>query len=153
MKVSIVHPERRTLQSIALECGVVSSHPLPKKLRPATRHELTLQRGGVLEFVAGVGGAKKFGGVSLVIELEAEEGETLRPGCVCYSQVPSDRQVPGAPEGGDSPPVFEVPDVAALARSPGRCSVQLLISSDRDLGIVIANPTEPLPVEGEAHAG
>lgn len=140
MKVSIVHPERRTLQSIALEAPT-----LPKKLRPATRHELTLPRGEVLQFIAGIGGAKKHGATSLVIELQAEEGETLQPGCVCYSHV-----VQGE---GENPPVFELPTAYDLSRSPGKCSVQLLLSDCHDLGIVIANPVEALPVlEGEANA-
>lgn len=139
MKVSIVHPERRTLQSIALEAP-----QLPKKLRPATRHELAIARGSALEFIAGIGGSKKFGGVRLLLELEPEEGETILPGCVCYSRVPSGNA--------DQWPVYEVPSAETLASEhPHRHTIAIDLLPGVDIGIVIANPLEPLQVEGEPH--
>lgn len=135
MKVSIVHPERRTLQTIALEASM-----LPKKLRPATRHDLSLARGSALEFIASVGSDKKFGGVPLVIELEAEEGETILPGCLCYAPVPANVS------DGVLPPVEQQPAI----EYPRRFGVQILLRPDQEMGVVIANPAAS-PLEGEVN--
>lgn len=124
MKVSIVHPERRTLQSIALEAP-----QLPKKLRPATRHELAIARGSALEFIAGIGGSKKLGAVPLVIELEAEEGETIPPGCLCYAPVPANVT------DGVLPKVEAQP--ARECRSA--YGVQIMLQPGQEIGVVIAN--------------
>jgi hypothetical protein len=128
MKVSIIHPERRTVQSIQL-----GADNLLKKLRPTMRHDLVIPRGGVFEFIASVG-HKKFGPVSLVIELQAEEGETIKPGCVCYTRI----MVKATEE---KPPVFEQPPPAGHLFEVDRCTVRIDIVDE--IGIVIANPTEP----------
>lgn len=86
MKVSLIHPERRTSQTVALEGHPADAMSLPKKLGPTHRHELTLKPGEHVEFTAGVG-SKKGGTINLIVELALESGDLVREGWLSYSRV------------------------------------------------------------------
>lgn len=90
MKVSIVHPERRTQQTIGLQ-GLPKK--APKTLLPATRHTFRMKPGEVIDFFAAVD-SMEHGRVSLVLELEADPGQVVHEGCLRHYAEP-DKVNPG----------------------------------------------------------
>jgi hypothetical protein len=138
MKVSLIHPERRTMQSIGLD-----GPQLPKRLGPTQRHTFTIERGKFVDFTAATHGKSKYGSVQLDIDIEAEEGETLRPGMVTYSPlnpslalwVPRRRSSDSLMVGGSRDP-----QSGAVSERKGRAS--LVLQPGTSMLIVIANPAE-----------
>lgn len=81
MKVSIIHAERRCAQPLAIDVvsefrRLASEPPAPDRLLPTERYEFALPLQQLWALVASAP-LKQHGPAPLVVELEAEEGETL----------------------------------------------------------------------------
>lgn len=128
MKVTIIHPERRTLQSIALD-----GHGMPKKLPPTHRCEIELQAGGSVEFVAGTAGNKKFGQVPLLIEVtgSADDHEFAT---LAFGTVPPNGKLEQAEAQFIRPPGVQR-DAPSWSRQFG-----FVLKPGAELGFVLSNP-------------